>query len=90
MADRHEDEAQYCIQHQYLSGEKQRIDEAEAQQQKQPPHVAVLEIFAPLCRTVALQIKSEAKQQSKDGIRLSGERKEQKIPQRSVERFHER
>jgi hypothetical protein len=61
MPHRNQDKTYQGIQDQYLTREKDGIYKTEQQQQYEPPHIAIPEIFSPHLTIMMLQIESKAK-----------------------------
>ena len=81
----YEYEAQDGIEYEYLTGEEGCIDEAEAQEEYESPHIAVSEVFSTLLCASALEVEGEAEEESKDGVGLSAKGEEEHVPEALIE-----
>ena len=85
MAHGHQHEPEQGIEHEDFAGKEAGVDEAEPEEEHEAPHVAVAEILSALLAVMALQIERETEEEGEDGIRLSGEKEKQKVPQMTVQ-----
>ena len=68
MPHRNQYESQEGVKHQDFAGEERSVDKPESQQEDEPPHIPVSEVFAPFLAITALQVEGKAEEQGEDSV----------------------